>query len=272
MSRRPPLTTQTKIYGHFSNATEFRPLGGVVEYINRLLDECQADCLYIPLQVSPENLETAIKGLVSLRYFSGFTVTMPHKEKVASLCNSLMPNALGCSSVNAVKIEANGSLTGESFDGVGISKAIQTRRALNTNTNILVYGAGGVGQAISVALTVLNVGRVHIANRTLEKGIYAANQAKNVAKNTEITCGLDFNVKDFDIIIQATSVGSGSDTSMIPIDLEKVNKSSLIVEAVRTPEMTNFLIKAKDLGLEYVKGNEMLTPQIQSIMSFLGMS
>jgi shikimate dehydrogenase len=271
MSHRPPLTTQTKIYGHFSNATEFRPLGGVVEYINTLLDECQADCLYIPLQVSPENLETAIRGLVSLRYFSGFTVTMPHKEKVALLCNLLMPNALGCSSVNAVKIEANGSLTGESFDGVGITKAIQNRRTLNNSTNILVYGAGGVGQAISVALTILNVGHVHIANRTLEKGIFAANQAKAVAQNTKITSGLDFNVKDFDIIIQATSVGSGSDNSVIPIDLKNVNKSSLIVEAVRTPEMTNFLLKAKDLGLEYVKGNEMLTPQIESIMSFLGM-
>ena len=271
ISSRPPLTTQTRLFGHLSNATELRQLGGIVEYVNMQLDRYSLDCLYIPLQVSPENLNQAIDGLLALRYFKGFTVTMPHKSEAAKICHTLLPNAFASSSVNAIRVEEDGTLTGESFDGLGILKAIESRRKLTSQTSILIYGAGGVGQAIAVALALAHIAKVDIVNRTHSKAILAAQKANSVSSFTKISAVEQFNLVDYDIIIQATSLGSGNGEGKIPLNLNTANNGCLIVEAVRTPEMTNLLLEASSLNLEFVGGNEMLLPQIDSIIHFLGM-
>ena len=268
---RPPLTTQTQLFGHLSNATDLRQLGGIVEYINLQLDKCSLDSLYIPLQVSPENLNQVIAGMLALRYFKGFTVTMPHKIEAAKICNTLLPNALASSSVNAIRVEEDGSLTGESFDGLGILRAIEKRRKLTPETNILVYGAGGVGQAIAVSLAMSHIAKVDIANRTYAKAKLAAQNANIASGGTKARAVEYFDLADYHIIIQATSLGSGKGEGKIPFNLHAANNKCLIVEAVRTPEMTKLLHEASELGLEYIKGNDMLLPQIDSIMHFLRM-
>jgi shikimate dehydrogenase len=271
LGSRPSLTTQTKLFGHLSNATEYRLLGGVVDIINNELDKYSSDALYVPLQVSPDNLASVINGMISLRYFGGFTVTMPHKAEAAGFCHRLLPNALASSSVNAIRVEDDGSLTGESFDGLGMLKAIENCRLLTNSTNVLILGAGGVGQAIAVALATTDISNVHIKNRTYSKANVAAEKANTVSRDAKVKAIIDPQVDEYDIIIQATSIGSGNGTGSVPIDLRQAKSDCLIVEAVRTPEITNFLLDAQKLNLEYVKGNDMLLPQIHSIMQFLKM-
>jgi shikimate dehydrogenase len=264
-------TTQAKIFGHLSNATELRSLGGVVEFINTKLANALADSIYIPLQVSPENLGTVIDGMRSLRYFSGFTVTMPHKEPAYHFCDNILPNALGCTAVNAIRVEADGSLTGDCFDGQGFIHAIEQRRPITNQLQVLVYGAGGVGQAIVVALAAANVGTLHIVNRTATKAKKCAYNAIKVSNSINISYGNEYNLSNYDVIVQATSLGSGSSQEMVPIDFSLVKSSCLVVEAVRTPETTPFLDHAIQHGLEVIRGNQMLLPQIEKIIHFLGM-
>ena len=82
---RPPVSTTTRLYGHFAHQTGHRPQP-VVAVVNALLDQRGVDALYVPLQVPAEHFTAALAGLRHLRDFAGFTVTMPHKVAAAHLC------------------------------------------------------------------------------------------------------------------------------------------------------------------------------------------
>src|SRR5215467_13099415 len=111
---RPPVSTTTRLYGHFAHQTEHRPQP-VVAVVNALLDQRGVDALYVPLQVPAEHFTAALAGLRHLRDFAGFTVTMPHKITAARLCDALLPNAQACGAVNAVRVAPDGRLIGETF-------------------------------------------------------------------------------------------------------------------------------------------------------------
>ena len=58
---------------------------------------------------------------------------MPHKVTAARLCDVLLPNAQACGAVNAVRIDLDGRLIGEIFDGVAMVQAIKAHRAIALN-------------------------------------------------------------------------------------------------------------------------------------------
>ena len=64
----------------------------------------------------------------------------------AELCDELLPNAQACGVVNGVRIDPDGRLIGETFDGIGMIKAIGEQRELDANTRVLLVGAGGVSE------------------------------------------------------------------------------------------------------------------------------
>ncbi len=137
---RPPVSTTTRLYGMFLHAMEQRPVA-VPALFNAMFDQRGVDAIFVPLQVTPERLAAAIDGLRQLRDFAGFCVTMPHKAAVATLCDKLLPNAQACGVVNAVRIDADGRMIGETFDGVGMVKAIAAHRSLAGATRVLLVGA-----------------------------------------------------------------------------------------------------------------------------------
>lgn len=100
---RPPLSTTTRLYGHFGHAIRPWPLSGPIPLFNALLDQRGVDALYVPLQVSVEHFAAVVAGMRHLRDFAGFTVTMPHKATAARLCDVLLPNAEACGVVNVVR-------------------------------------------------------------------------------------------------------------------------------------------------------------------------
>ena len=130
---RPPVSTTTRLYGHFAHQTEHRPQP-VAAVVNALLDQRGVDALYIPLQVPAEHFAAVVAGMRYLRDFAGFTVTMPHKVTAARLCDTLLPNAQACGAVNAVRIDPDGRLIGEIFDGVAMVQAIRAHRAIDATT------------------------------------------------------------------------------------------------------------------------------------------
>ena len=65
---------------------------------------------------------------------------------------------------------------------LGWSRPLQAyRRALDTATRVLLVGAGGVGQAIAVALALAGVGSLAITNRTQAKADDLADRVRGAA-------------------------------------------------------------------------------------------
>src|SRR5215831_12656982 len=268
---RPPISTTTRLYGHFAYQTEPRPqLLAVVA--NALLDQRGVDALWMPLQVPAEHFAAVVAGMRYLRDFAGFTVTMPHKAAAARLCDVLLPNAQACGVVNAVRIDLDGRLIGETFDGVGMIHAITAHRAIDATTRVLLVGAGGVGQAIAIALALAGVGYLAITNRTQAKADDLVQKVRRVAPACAVETNTAFDPADFDIVINATSLGHGTGQGPLPIDVSRVSERALVADVVSVPEYTPLLHAAQARGLDIVHGMEILTPQLEIIADFLGMT
>lgn len=100
------------------------------------------DWAYVPLEVEPERLEAAVRGLVALG-FAGANVTIPHKVGVAALCDDLDPAAERAGSVNTLVIR-DGRVLGATTDAE-VLEGLEARRAV-------VVGDGGAAQAFVAAL------------------------------------------------------------------------------------------------------------------------
>ena len=97
---------------------------------------------------------------------------------------------------------------------------------------IFILGAGGVVPSIIFALNKMNVSKIIISNRTKEK----AENLKFRFHNLEILEWGDIN--DFDVIINATSLGLNKEA--INLDFSKVANNKLFYDVIYNPEETNF--------------------------------
>jgi shikimate dehydrogenase len=267
---RPPMSTTTRLYGHFAYSTVQRPMP-VPALMNALLERRGVDAIYVPLQVAPEHLAAVIASMRHLRDFAGFCVTMPHKAAVAQLCDVLLPNAQACGVVNAVRIDPDGRFIGETFDGVGMVHALTAHRALDATTRVLLVGAGGVGQAIAVALALAGVGYIAITNRTQAKADDLTHRVRRAAPACTVEARATIAPTGFDIVINATSLGQNGQ-GPLPFEVSQVSESALVADVVPVPERTPLLQAAQACGLRIVRGIEMLTPQIETAADFLGMT
>ena len=268
---RPPISTTTRLYGHFAYSIGHRPHALAV-LVNALLDQRGVDAIWVPMQVPAEHFAAAVAGLRHLRDFAGFTVTMPHKPAAARLCDVLLPNAQACGVVNAVRIDPDGRLIGETFDGVGMVHAITAHRAVDATTRVLLVGAGGVGQAIAVALALAGVGHLAVTNRTQAKADDLVQKVWRAAPACAVETNTAFDPAGFDIVINATSLGHGTGQGPLPIDVSRVSERALVADVVAVPEYTPLLHAAQARGLDIVRGMEMLTPQLEIVADFLGMT
>jgi shikimate dehydrogenase len=206
-----------------------------------------------------------------LRNFSGYGVSIPHKGMAARLCDELMPNARACGVVNSIRVAPDGRGIGETLDGVGMVKALQTQRVLDANTRVLLVGAGGVGRAIAVALALAGVGSLVTANRTQAKAEDLADTVRRAAPTCAVEAGSAVDPSAFDIVINATSLGLNGQGPLL-VEVSRVAGTALVAEVVMVPELTPLLQAAQTRGLGVVRGREMMTQQVEAAMDFLGMT
>ena len=264
----PPISGRTRLYGLFADPVEHLQTPAV---LNELLERRGVDAVFVPLHVAPEHLAVAVAGMRHVRNFAGFCVSIPHKAEAAGLCDELLPNARACGVVNGVRIDVDGRLIGETFDGLGMVKAIAAQRVLNTGTRVLLVGAGGVGRSIAVAIALAGVGYLAIANRTRVKADDLAYTVRSAAPSCVAESGSVFDPSSFDIVVNATSLGLNGQGPM-PIEVSRVSGTALVAEVVMVPEVTAMLRAAQERGLAVVGGREMLIQQVETMADFLGMS
>ena len=150
-------------------------------------------------------------------------------------------------------------------------QAITAHRALDAATRVLLVGAGGVGQAIAVALGLAGVGCLAITKRTPAKADDLADRVRRATTACTVRAGAVFDPADFDIVINATSLGQNGQ-GPLPLDVSRVAETALVADVVSVPERTPLLQAAQARGLGIVRGSEMLMPQIETAAYFLGMT
>ena len=197
-----------------------------------------------------------IKGLISKvkeKKLNGINVTVPFKKAVIPYLDLLSLEAESTQSVNTIYLD-NDKVVGHNTDISGFELGIKHLKFETTGKKILILGAGGVVPSIIFALNKMKVSEITISNRTKDR----AESIKNFFKNLKIA---DWgNIPEFDMIINATSVGLNKD-DQINLDFSKVGKDKFFYDVIYNPKETNFLKIGKKMGNEIENGKLMFIYQ-----------
>ncbi|MFP9139442.1 shikimate dehydrogenase [Devosia sp. XGJD_8] len=217
------------------------------------------DGSYEAIDVAPEALPGFFERLRSGE-FAGGNVTIPHKEAVFALCDSVDPLATTIGAVNTLVVR-DGKVHGSNTDYLGFLGNLDaaTPGWSDGPNDAMIIGAGGAARAILVALRRRDGGKVHVLNRTLEKA-----QA--------LVAEIDgpFEAHGFDAFPQlAAHTGLVVNTSAIGmhgsrfdwLDFALLPKATLVTDIVYTPLVTPLLADAAAHGLRTVDGLGMLLHQ-----------
>ena len=135
----------------------------------------------------------------------------------------------------------NDKIIGHNTDIDGFELGIKKVNYDISNKKIFILGAGGVVPSIIYALNKMKVSEIAIANRTKEK----AENLKNLFGELKIVEWGE--IPDFDMIINATSIGLKKDDE-INLNLSLIGKNKFFYDVVYNPKETNFLKTGKKLG------------------------
>lgn len=227
------------------------------------------DYVYIAFSVPPERLGEAVSGIRGLG-IRGVNVTMPHKISVIKYLDDLDEGAKMAGSVNTI-LNDGGHLTGYTTDGLGALYALKYAGVDPGGRKVVILGAGGASRSISFALA-NHVRELVILNRTLERAINLVNELRKVFDLTNIRAGplsdsiLEAELRDADILINATSVGMKPNADETPVKAELLHRNLIVFDIVYEPLETRLLKEAKSIGAKTVDGLSMLV--FQGALSF----
>ncbi|MGV3574465.1 MAG: shikimate dehydrogenase [Devosia sp.] len=223
------------------------------------LAEHGIDGTYEAIDVSPAELPAFFERLRSGE-FAGGNVTIPHKEAVFALCDSVDDLAKTIGAVNTLVVR-DGKVHGYNTDYLGFLGNLDAAAPgwSDGPRDALVIGAGGAARAILVALRERNGGKVHVLNRTLANAEALVEEIEGPfeAHRFEAFAAL---APKIGIVVNTSSIGMhGSRFDWL--DMNLLPKTSLVTDIVYTPLITPLLADAQAHGLHIVDGLGMLLHQ-----------
>jgi shikimate dehydrogenase len=247
------VTTKAFVIGHPINHSRSPLIHGT------WLAEHAINGSYEAIDVAPADLPAFFDRLRSGE-FAGGNVTIPHKEAVFALCDSVDPLAKTIGAVNTLVVR-DGKVFGTNTDYLGFLGNLDAgARGWDKDLqHAVVLGAGGAARAILVALKSRGIGAISLLNRT----VATAEKLANELGNTITPASLDaFNTlaPTADLVVNTTSIGMHG-TAFPDLDLWALSPSAIVNDLVYVPLVTPLLASAQARGLRTVDGLGMLLHQ-----------
>ncbi len=229
--------------------------------MERAFKQAGLDWRYLTLEVAPEGLADAVRGMRAMG-FQGGNFTIPHKVAVIEHLDRLTQAAELMGAVNCVYREEN-QLVGENTDGKGF---VQSLKQLIDPTGkvAVILGAGGAARAIAVEVGLAGTAEITIVNRTAERGQELVNLLTDKASISAqfVPWEGDYQIDEgVDIVINATSIGLGDAQARVPLDYETLRADMVVADVVFNPPQTILLQEAARRGCKPLDGLGMLVNQ-----------
>ena len=229
---------------------------------NAAFVEDDIDFVYVCLDVDPDDLPAAVRGLRALK-FRGFNVTMPHKRAMVALVDELDDGARISGAVNTVVIEASG-MRGYNTDGGGMVMACEEAGIELSGKNVLLLGSGGAAAAIAVAFCEAGIGELHIVGRNVEHAASLRDKLSLTGMKKPSAHPLEAlrqEAPGADVVVNATPLGM-KERDHLPLPPECVRRGRAICDAVYLPGRETPLVRlARERGVPVVAGGRMLLYQ-----------
>ncbi len=217
---------------------------------NRALQARRIPGLYLPFLVSPLQLKDffLLAGKLPL---AGFSVTIPHKQRILRYLDHVESLARRIGAVNTVWRKA-GKWRGANTDSDGIRIPLEKRLRLS-KSSVLIAGNGG--SARSAAFTLAACGaRLAVTGRNPDRVRALAKAVDGEALTVEQAIARHFNA-----VIHATPLGMWPHTQ--DCFFQDVIPGDVVFDLVYTPQETTLLARAAAQGKATIAGLEMFLEQ-----------
>ena len=241
------IDARTRVYGVVGN-----PIGHSLSPAmqNAGFAARRMNAVYLPFLV--RELRDFLASIEPLG-MAGFSVTLPHKERILDELDGCDPLAQKIGAVNTVIVRGGGRLYGYNTDYVGVLQSLERRMPLR-GSRVLIIGAGGAARAVAFALTEAGSAVCVWARRAAR----AKSLARAVGGEAVVRwrLGRDF----FDAIVNATPVGMYPHGGKSPLDAHELN-CRLVFDTIYRPRKTRLLEMAEGRGIDTISGVEMFLAQ-----------
>ena len=214
---------------------------------------------YSIIEASDKDLSQIIEK-IKQGYLSGINVTLPFKQKIINHVDKVVNDAELTGSVNTIFLNNNKTVIGENTDVYGLQAAYLKEIDSNSNQKALVIGAGGVSPSIILSIKKSGIKNISLTNRTNEKCIFLKKKFNflNIIPWTD----LKSEIKNFDIIINATSLGlkNGEDFNF---NFSNTKDEAIYIDTIYNPLETKTFKYLKEEGRRVFNGLDMFIYQGQ---------
>ena len=241
------LDKSAKIYGVIADPVR-HSISPAVH--NRAFQSRRLDAVYLPFLVTPSCLRDffSLAGKLPL---AGFSVTIPHKQKIIRYLDVVDPLARRIGAVNTVWRKA-GKWRGTNTDAAGVTGPL-ARLVKLAKAKVLIVGNGGAARGAACALSDAGA-RIALVGRN-------ADRVRALSK----ICGAEALLKEqlsdhhFDAVVHATPLG------MFPhvneCFFEDKSPADIAFDMVYNPLETRLVKHAREQGKTVVPGLDMFIEQ-----------
>lgn len=191
-------------------------------------------------EVAPE----ALNGFMKAKNFEGINVTIPYKQAVIPHLDEIDEVASEIGAVNTI-VNRDGKLYGYNTDFYGMERLFEHAEVDPYGKKVAVLGSGGTSKTATAVLRSLGASEIITVSRSGE-----------VSYND-----LYESHSDVEIIVNTTPVGMFPNISGKPVEINRFDRLSGVIDAVYNPLNTTMVLEAKERGIPAEAGLYMLVAQ-----------
>lgn len=217
-------------------------------FTNKFEKEEIPDCLYENFDL--QTIAQFPKIIRENPDLTGLNVTIPYKEKIIPLLDTLTKKAAKIGAVNCIKVTRKGKLKGYNTDYFGFKKSLEPLLQ-PYHQKALILGTGGASKAVAFALEELGILYTFVSRSKKENAL----DYKYVNATT---------FDNYQIIINCTPLGTYPGIEECPpIPYNFFTEEHIAFDLIYNPEQTEFLKRAKAGNAIVKNGYEMLVLQAE---------
>ena len=197
------------------------------------------------IEVNPKDLSRFVNDNKECLY----NVTIPHKENIIELLDTIDGSAKEIGAVNCVS-----KLKGHNTDWIGFKRSMHANDVEIENKNCIILGAGGAARAVAYALIKSNCNSITVINRS-------ENRKQNMINWISKFGNYNSTINQGDIIINCTPLGMWPSIKDKPLYVGEISSKQVVIDTIYNPYETSFLQFAKHSGAKIVIGLDMFIQQ-----------
>ena len=245
------------------------------ESFNLIFATLGLNAVVVPAQVAPADVLNFVKAVFTARNIQGLLLTIPHKSVVMPLLASAGPLAKVAGAVNALRLNANGEIEGDLFDGEGLVSSLNYYGMVYAGRRVLVLGAGGGAAAIGASL--VGAGSNVALGAASELAFYdpTPGKAQELADrlngySSAVSAAASNDAADYDLVINASPLGLQASDPM-PCDVARIAPHAAMMDILMKNQPTPWVRAGRARGLNAQPGFEMMIQQADLYLRFFGL-